>query len=379
MADGWEGATWSGPKTARVRFWKYTEAGKKWRVIGHSRYPVYPGFTCLPQIAGAVVDGAADPTYIVGGCFTGDGVLNTTAFANGPHGWGLVERHGTRLVASGAAGDRKDGPAAALFFNEKISHGTLVTVIGNNAFFADADDSIYPLRTEWRWSGSSFRKIRDNAFTARPAAAPSATHGRLRPGRCPKEGTYDVAVGLSNRALRGHRPERPIRILLFPPADRYPRHARCGATLRPATPIDVMAAHTTSHKLFLHRGHITHRRWITAPPWLLLNGVGFNPLPFFKGSVEAGESPYVVPPSFHVNEILSFFHPPNQRHYRRVVGGIARPDHGVATFHDGKLVRLAITPTRVLHPKAAAHAAKHLHNYRHLHHRHHKRHRRHHG
>jgi hypothetical protein len=369
---GWEGATWSSPRTATVRFWRYSAQSRKWKVIGHSRYPVYPGFGCLPKVAGAALDNGTHATYIVGGCFTGDGTLNTTVFADGPRHWGLVVQRGTRLVASGQPGTRRDGPSGALFYNERITRGVLETIVGGNNFFSNGAEGLYPLRTFWRWSGTAFERIRDNAFTAKPAAAPPRTRRSLPRGRCPTDGSFQASIGLSSRA-NGQHTEQPVRIELFPPADVYPAQIGCRVTLPTTFPMTVLAAHTSAHILFIHRGHITNRRWITAPPWFLLHGNGYDQVTFFPSYVAAGRSPYVVPTSLKVNEFLSYLHEPNQPHYGRRVGGVARPDHGVVTFRSGKLVGLAISAIRVLHPAADARAT-HKHKRHHHLRRHHRRH-----
>lgn len=364
VGDSWEGATWAAPKAGTVTFWKYS--GGQWSAIGHSRYPVYGGLSCTPQIAGAVVSGATDPTYIVGGCFSGDGVVNTAAFANGPHGWGLVLRSGTTLVASGKPGTRRNGPASALFYRAKIDKGVLVTVLENNNFFDNADGWRYPLRSKWQWSGSAYQSTSTDAFVASKVAPPKATNGKLHRGACPSSGSFKVSVGLGDNALRGPHAEQAIRVLLYPPSDIYPkRKVKCAARLG-ASPIQVQVAHTSSDKLFLSHGTITHRMWVTAPPWLLLRGNGLSPTPFFPGSATAGESPYVVPASLGVNEVTSYFHQPNQHKYLKHLGTLPRPDHGIATFKNGKLETLSITTLHNLHPAHDARENRRLH--RHLHH-----------
>jgi hypothetical protein len=166
--------------------------------------------------------------------------------------------------------------------------------------------------------------VHDNAFTARSAQAPGATHPLPSSG-CPKSGSYNVAIGLNDDALNSRKAEQPIRVVLFPPADRYPtKPQRCHATLTPTTPIVVSAGHTTAKGLLSHHAPVTHRLWMTAPSWLLLDDDGLSPTALFPGSVASGVSPYVVPTSFGVNEILSYFHPPTQPHYTRHLGGIAR-------------------------------------------------------
>lgn len=315
--------------------------------LGRSAYPTLRGFSCDPKLVGAAVRGAPDATFIVNGCFTGDGVLNSMAFANGPHGWGAVQRKTARRLGSvGRAGTRHDRPYSALHHNMEFAAGLLETLDGNE-FFADGGDMLYPLETFWRWSGSGFVRTRDNAFTAAPASSPAMTSPALPGAACPTNGTYrasfGVQFGVESRVEGRYRRDSPLRLIVFPPRTHYPVHPTCQLSIPADLRLTVLTAHTTADKIFFHRGTITNRRWLSAPAWFLLHGDGFARVPFYPRTTEDGQSVYVVAKSVGVNEILSRFHEPPPRYPTERQRRHAHPDQGTVTLRAGNVVAIGVT------------------------------------
>jgi hypothetical protein len=350
VPGGEEAASWVAPKSERILFWHRAGSTQAWTQIGHSRYPNIAESTCEPTIHGTRLTGAPHATYILDGCFTGDGVLNQAAYADGRHGWGLVQpvnRH--RMASRGHGGTAKHPHYAALYRELKFHHHQLVTIVGNVWFFDDGDDTRYPFVVTWRWSGGGFAKVHDNALFAHSAAKQLPDAPALPSGSCPRNGRFTASFGARLDYYRRPHIDDPIQLLVFPTSSRYPRHPACAQRIRPRTPLAVMAAHTTAHKYYLHRGKITNRRRITAPSWLLLvpEFVGFSSnaqrLPFWPGAVTYGFSPWVVPHRFGVNETIGHLGRPETYSRKHGWQRKHRPADGVVTFRHGRVVALAIS------------------------------------
>jgi hypothetical protein len=343
VPGGEEAASWLAPKRQTIRFWRRSHHSE-WHVIGHSHYPNIAGRSCRPKISGRDLSRTRHAVYILLGCFTGDGVVNQAAFAHGPHGWGLVEPVSrTRMASLGHGGTRKHPHYRSLYRAMEFRHGRLVTVVGNTSFFDDGDDTRYPFVTDWRRSGGAFDSVRNNAFFAHTVPSPARASTSLPAGRCPRNGTFRASFGARIRVTWPAPVDAPVRLLAFPLAQHYPRHPACQQPIRPRTPITVMAAHTTAHKYYLHHGRITNRRWITAPAWFLLvpDFIGYEKrIPLAPGSVHFGNSPYVVPRSFGVNEMLTDLGRPETYSRKHGWRRAHQPAHGTVTLHRGHVVSL---------------------------------------
>jgi hypothetical protein len=221
-----------------------------------------------------------------------------------------------------------------------FSDGLLETIDGNNGWFSDASEGVFPYRTWWRWYAGHFVNIHDDAFTARAAQAPAMTSPTLPAGSCPREGTYAASFGVSVGDHPYRAPYEPLEVMAFRRSERFPAHPRCTQVISAKLPITVLVAHA-AHPSGTTPGLITKRRWVSAPAWLLTNFVSqsFQPTPFF-GDTSRGNSWY-VPSVFRANVLLT-----NIRDYpyedAKDLGHQPHPAWGTVTFHDGKLVTIAV-------------------------------------
>jgi hypothetical protein len=94
---------------------------------------------------------------------------------------------------------------------------------------------------------------------------------------------------------------------------------------------------------------VTDRRWATAPVWFLVSDEreDSSTVPFLKGTVDDGSSPYVVPKNLGVNELISRLGDtdgdPDTPNFAASWGHAPRPTRGTVTFRDGNVIALGVT------------------------------------
>jgi hypothetical protein len=365
VPNGYEAASWSLPATVRrhrapkrlgpfgtasgeLTFWA-SRGGETWRRIGESRYTSIDS-TCTPTVTAGMVVGASDAVYIAKTCPTGDGDLNAIGYADGTSGWGVLEPTGLHgLVSRGHAetwqrtgGFEDEEPGSALRYELAFSHGELET-IDPTGYFSNAENDEFPRDSYWRWSGGHLVEVSTNAFVAVPASTPHLRAPTLPVGRCPEDGTYSVSFGVVYypfvEPLR--QPNVPLKVAVFPPATHYPDRLPCTRLAASNLSITVLLAH--SPRPGSRHAPLSHRRWMTAPLWLVVIGDdGFigSPISLFVGREAAGMSSYVVPVRNGVNVLVAHLGSsvPPLKHRN------LRPTAGIVTFQGGKIVGLAVRP-----------------------------------
>jgi hypothetical protein len=343
VRGGFEAATWSQKHcTGGVRIWRWDESAGRWSQIGETKVlviePIFPD--CIGPVLGGNVAGAPDAVFIVEGQYTGDGTGNATVVANGAHGWGVVDGATTSRIASTGHGALSDPHQYdAVRWDAAFSHGLLETIDGNNGWFSDAAEAVFPYRTWWRGYARHFVNIHDDAFTARATQPPVMTSPTLPAGACPREGTYAASFGVS---VGDHfsTPYGSLEMMAFPRSEHFPGHPRCTQVIPAKLPITVRIGHA-AHPSDDNPGRISKARWVSAPAWLLTNFVSqsFQPTPFF-GDTSRGNSWY-VPSGFDANVLLT-----NVRDYPYEsvadLGHQPHPAWGTVTFNHGRLVTIAV-------------------------------------
>lgn len=344
-------------ESAPIAFWRYDDEAREWQRLGRNRYPgiSFPGYDCNPKVVGGLVQGAPDATFLVHGCQSGDGGINALAFANGSRGWGIVEQGPSPNELRSRGQPRhitvstNRWPEPADRYDMSFA-GNLLETNDGNPFFAIAAKGAYARHTFWRWSGSGFVRVRDDAFAAAAAEPPDTQAPSLPSSECPSQGTYRASFGVKPpRGFLNTPHGGPLLLLAFPRSDSYPSNAPCQQQISATAPMTVQVAHTSAHRYFLHRGRVTNRRWVTAPSWFLLapdlGGAGKR-TPFFRGDTSAATSPYVVPAGFHVNEMLADLGHADSSRYRRNNGHGPHPANGTVTFRAGRIVALSVDVPR---------------------------------
>ncbi|MGN6474260.1 MAG: hypothetical protein ACTHK4_11520 [Mycobacteriales bacterium] len=366
VSSGYEAATWSRPKSVRrhdhavpsetaegtISFWRSPKSTVGWRRIGSSRYASIDD-TCDPSVTAAAVTGAPDAVYVVYACLTGDGVINDLAYANGPQGWGVIEAVAVNRIASrgraetwqpSSRGYLGFHPASAGRFLMGFDHRELET-LDRSWYLADAGDGLFPRISRWRWDGAGFARDSDSAFRAVPQPAPDFAAAPMPTSTCPRNGTYRASFGLHYRPSR--KPNRMLPLEVFPPASRFPQSVPCTQVVAAEMPMTVTLAH--SARPYRVHARLTHRRWMSAPLWLLVvQDLGFTEgdrVPLYVGRNADRDSPYVVDQRYRVNVMVARIGdtvpgPKFEKHWDRK----ARPTAGVVTFRTGKLVGLAVQP-----------------------------------
>ena len=333
---GLEAATWTSVKRAQIGVWRKPEDGQ-WHEIGRTTYPGNNWLRhCVPIVTGRLLSGARHATFIVHGCFAGDGMVNAVAISDGPRGWGVLAESGHRLAARPPNDDSKAAGAAVLF-NIAFDHGNLLTIEGN-AFFGNAGQAGFPRLILWKRDGAGFTAIGDSGFTAVTTDAPDGNAPHLTGNTCPSVGTFRASFGLRLRGSqpRGFHPNPDLELWVFPSATTYPGRPLCDQSVHYNLPLTVTAAYQRAKPSWSRRGPVTNRRWITAPVWFLLNPDRDHPEPFFNvGPSEA----YVVPRALGVNEMRSRLGTPYLLR-RGIPHG--HPANGTVTFRNGRVVSLAV-------------------------------------
>ena len=261
---------------------------------------------CYPRVTGAELNGSRDATFILHGCFTGDGSANAAAIVNGRHGWGeLRDVTSRRLASTGATGPH---PGSIIRWDIEFDHGRLAT-IDSGGYFGVAGSNLFPRVRVWAWQHDGLQVTADSGFTAHATAAPTANATALPLHGCPLDGTYRASFGVRYSFNRTYQPNTPLVLEVFPVGDHYPNTAACTQIVLSSLPVTIRAGHSNKPLSDLYPGPLTNRRWITAPAWLLVcgsQGLGV-PTPLFKD--ETGlDSPYHVPQTLGVNEIITHFH-----------------------------------------------------------------------
>jgi len=336
-----EAASWTSTKTATVEIWRFAQGGRGMKRIGRTSYPInsFFGGSCVPRVTGAHLTHTPHATFILHGCFAGDGAVNAASVAYGPDGWGDLRSIDTdHLASTGATGPH---PGSIVRWDIEFDHGKLVTIDGSNGYLSNAGANLFPRVRLWSWRHGGFSVIADSGFTAQPAAAPSRTAPVLPGDGCPSDGTYRASFGVSYGEADTRVANTPLRLLTFPPSNRYPSHPSCTQKIPAGLPLTVLAAHTEASLVGSRYRPITNRRWITAPAWFLISGnQGFGtPTPLFN---IGNDSPYRVPRSLGVNLILTRFRSSNVTGFGGYTNRHGVPPTGTVTFANGRITRLSI-------------------------------------
>jgi hypothetical protein len=187
IPGGFEGAAWD--QRGNITFWKLTGAGP-WHKVGQSTYPnLAEARPASPPgtVAGALLTGMSDATFILTGPFSADGQGNALPYTAGPHGWGLLESRspGTLTVGQGSA--RSVSTPAAVALGYYFSDGMLVSQESTGAFGLSFG-TWFPLDLYWSWAGGHFAFAKSNVITATTVPAPP-TSGTPLPSATPPDGT----------------------------------------------------------------------------------------------------------------------------------------------------------------------------------------------
>lgn len=340
---GLEAASWTSTGTAIFEVWRFGRGGRHLTRIGRTTYPVNPYFgdRCFPRVTGARLAHAADATFILHQCFSGDGGVNAAAISNGAHGWGPLLMLGPHRYAS--TGATKPHPNTAVRWDIEFDHGDLATIDGGNGYLSNAGSNLFPRVRLWTWRDGRFSATADSGFVARPAPPPSRTVPVMPAGNCPSNGTYRASFGVSYGRKNTQVANSPLRLMAFPSSGHYPARSACAQIVPSSLPLTIQTAHTDSPLTGLHYKDLTNKRWVTAPAWMLISGnEGLGaPTPMFKEDTGI-DSPYQVPPSLGVNLMLTRFRASDKNNF----GGYT-PDHGIppagtVTFASGRITALSI-------------------------------------
>jgi hypothetical protein len=366
VPEGYEAATWSLPASIQHRkrdrpyglaqgsitFWRSGDSGASWHRVGTSQYlSIYR--ICQVRVVAHAVQGAPDAVFIAHTCPTGDGDLNAFAYASGPEGWGVVEADGQDRMVSRGRPERwvKQGEFDGYSVGSAVRYelafkGRELETVDGTGYLSNAGNDAYPRLRLWRWSAGGFVGASDSAFVAEPQPSPDLHATVLPHGACPANGAYAASFGVSFRGLGDHQalPNAPVKLVVFPPADRFPDTYLCTQTIVASTPMTALLAH--SPKPYSVHATLSRFTWMTAPVWMILTGdFGFTGrrLPLLVGTGAQRSSPYVVPSRFGDNVMLARFGStaPSAKSKKRNNG---RPTNGTVTFRDGRIVALAVRP-----------------------------------
>jgi hypothetical protein len=309
IGHGYEAATYD--QEGNVEFWKYPDGGA-WKQVGHSTYPVLPPSfgPSDTSMTGALLHGMTDATFIAQGHYSGDGTGSYVSFTNGPRGWGTIaptggtqSYSGTTLVPSGA--NSTDNTTPGEFYFERFFNGGLqVSDPGSLPYGPDGEE--WQLAGEFLWKGTAFTASSTNQFVATTAQPPPASApGVSSCPAAPPDGTYSDFFESASTAMTGSGLfQEPQSVSITLQSDGP--SPSCRFNVPPDFPIEVGASDASGHT------------WITAPAWVLTNGIGGNddvgddfPGTLFPGLDGLGtvdyespdSSPYFIPPSLGISEI----------------------------------------------------------------------------
>jgi hypothetical protein len=263
---GLEAATWLPTTDPVVVIWRSADRGRHWIQIGGTTYPTNRYLSrCSPVITAATPAGSPNAAFVLHECLTGDGSANASAVADGPEGCGVLQQTGARRLTSTGAGAHGFVPRSAVRWDIEFDRGELVTIDGGD-WFGVAGSGLFPRVERWKWRHGGFSPTADSAFIAQPSPRPDLNWPTLPTGRCPANGTYQASFGV-RYTNRRHEPNSPLLLMVFPPSYGYPTSPTCTQFVLSSLPLTIEAVHTTAPLVSLRRGHLSNRRWITAPAW----------------------------------------------------------------------------------------------------------------
>lgn len=308
VPGGYEAAAWN--QTGRVTFWKWTHASRTWDQVGGSTYPVLGLPFAKPRttIAGALLTGMSDATFIANGYFSGDGTGNFIAFTNGSRGWGTIAPGpDDTLIPTGNKSTDNTTPGNS--YTELFRGGYLeISEPGTLPFGPNGEE--WQVERTYAWSAGEFRQISTTQFTAALTSPlpPTAPPFPAASCRAVRSGTYkNLAVSATTTFASGRSlstPYLPTSVVLHVRGDGPV--AECDFTVTPDFPVVISAATASG------------TTWITAPAWVLTGGVNEDqdirdllsgtqlPGQDGLGAIEFQDpvfSPYYIPKSLGIRRI----------------------------------------------------------------------------
>jgi hypothetical protein len=301
---GYEAATYD--QHSHIDFWTLTGTGP-WVEAARGYYPTlaYGGQGENVTVAGRLLTGMTDATFIVTGAFSGDGTGNALAYTHGPQGWGvLTNNSGNSLTVSSGTVEANPATEAGIDTHDYFTGGMLETS-DNSGAFDIAFAASFPLDWYWTWSHTHFSLAKDNIVTA-TTAAPPTTGGSPLASDTPADGTYWAYItGASAAPTTGGTANVN---LSFQPACP-PDNTGCSLPASPPTGFMITAPANMLTVYPLVTGltaQVTQTAaYITGPLWPIA-GFGEVPNTFdgpstWDGSYGQGQTPWRIPKSLDIS------------------------------------------------------------------------------
>jgi hypothetical protein len=307
VVDGYEAATYD--QGGHIDFWRYQLGA--WTVLARRQYPsqaapgspTTAGETDAVSVSGQVLDGMAEPVYIVSGHFGEGGSANDVAFADGPVGWGVVAEQADGALSPTGRSLTAAGPG--LVYGERFVAGHF-EILDRPSLWDAALDAAFPVITQWSWAGSSFLLDDSNIVTAQVAPTPPVDAPALPATAVIADGTYTAKV--AGVGLLGASVDPLVSVELQPGALVGRCQDGAGCFVPEGKVRAVVVGATTATSYAARRGSAI--TWVSGPAWALAVPYGLccdatGPQGAAPGLSELGASSWYVPPGLGVSAFVA--------------------------------------------------------------------------